>query len=106
MDTPSAWPSRRRATRKPRTSNLASRVQKEITRFSEGGQFTRNGNIEEAKSAQMVIHATRRLELPAGTTEWQGHHYKFFVAPRVSFGEARAACEMLGGHLAYLGGEG
>ncbi|MGI9240508.1 MAG: C-type lectin domain-containing protein [Verrucomicrobiales bacterium] len=52
-----------------------------------------------------LAEAARRLPVPDGASEWQGHHYLVVVQSRVSFSDARAACEKLGGHLVFLGSE-
>ena len=82
-------------------------------------KLTMAGKIDEAESAasKLVLaaaahralaelaEAARRLPVPDGAIEWQGHHYLVVVQSRVSFSDARAACEKLGGHLVFLESE-
>ena len=58
---------------------------------------------EKLAELAKVVPAVRR-KLPEGTREWNGHHYKRFNEKRISFHEAKRACEAMGGHLIILEG--
>ena len=59
------------------------------------------GELESLRKQALAIDR-RALPIPLDSTVWNGHHYKVFLQPKINYDEAVAACEKLGGHLAFV----